>query len=234
MTTTTRRRRAPRVTNGHTEITLGADARKRVPTIVERDDPDYSGRGGFTGRLYCWWTYHRTDGGCSRDPKTDPHEDFLYGGQSTRPLWMRLREHVTGDPKPTAVTPYLRRNEVTGWSVLPQVYRSQTSLDVAEDALIKVGWPIANIAGQDRRNPATRATRAYRRPDRLAPVITVWFAIIGLLWVTASVLAAVVLTGAGAPLWVVAATPAEVAIMFAVVRSWGVRSHARTRRRLSR
>jgi hypothetical protein len=226
-------RRTPRVSNGHAEIQLGENARKQVPVIAERDDPDYQGRGGFDGRLYCWWTYHRSDGGCDRDPR-DPHEDLLYGGQTTRLLWMRWAEHLTGKPKPTAVTPYARRGEITGVSVLPQHYRSQTSLDLAEDALIKAGWPIANIQDQDRRNPATRATRGYRRPDRLAPVISVWFALIAVLWVAASVGAALVLTAGGAPLWAVICTPAEVAVMFAVVRAWGVRSHARTRRRLSR
>lgn len=150
------------------------------PTILVRDDLAHEKRttGPFVGRVYYAWMAHEDGGGCARDPITDPHEDLAYVGKTRRALAVRWAEHLlperTDDEgrlvrNNSAV--YRNRAKLTGWSADPRPYASADELAAAELRAIKALWPAWNIQDQDRRNPHTRATRRFRRPDRLAPLI---------------------------------------------------------------
>lgn len=182
------------------EIYVAPAARERVPNIEARDDLSLERRpaGPFVGRVYLAWMAHDPDGGCDRDPVTDPHEDLAYVGRTCRPLATRWAEHLapgridgtTGERKANNSAVYRHRAQLTGWSADPRIYHSADELDAAELRAIKALWPAWNIQEQDRRNPHSRASRSYRRPDRLAPLIGLASVLWGLFWavVTAGLL----------------------------------------------
>jgi hypothetical protein len=183
-----------RVNHALGEIYIGSAARESAPTIVERDDlaTEIERRrpGKMRGRVYLVWTEHLADGACDRNPVTDPHEDLGYVGKTIRDLAVRWLEHLmrakadgeTGEKKPNNSAVYRHRAKVTGFSADPRVYGSAEDLARAETRAIKTLWPAWNIQDQDRRNPHTRASRAYRKPDRLAPLIGLASVLWGLVW----------------------------------------------------
>lgn len=189
-----KRKRTARSATSHAlrEIYVGNAARASEPTIVERDEVERSTGGPFRGRLYFWWMPHSDDGGCSRDPVTDPHEDLAYVGKTIRDLAVRWLEHLApgkisgGERVPNNSAVYRHRRLITGVSADPRVYETPEALAAAEVRAIKALWPAWNIQEQDRRNPHTRATRAYRRPDRLAPLIGLGAVLWGVLWIAAT------------------------------------------------
>lgn len=195
------RKRDPRkaraaVAHGLREIYVGPAAHNTAPTIVERDEIEPAEPGPYTGRVYLGWMAHSDEGGCSRDPDSDPHEDLAYVGKTVRLLAVRWAEHLKstrmkdGVQVPNNSAIYRHRRQLTGFSADPRVYDTPDALAAAEDRAIKALWPAWNIQEQDRRNPHTRATRAYRKPDRLAPLIGVASVLWGLMWaaVTAGLL----------------------------------------------
>lgn len=209
MTAPVRERRKVRAGVNHAlrEIYIGSAAKEREPVIVERDtlsarELATARAQGFRGRVYLWWMEHDPDGGCDRDPVADPHEDLAYVGKTLRELFLRWGEHLapgkidgeTGERKPNNSAVYRHRKLITGVSVDPRIYETPEALAEAETRAIKTLWPAWNIQEQDRRNPHSRASRSYRRPDRLAPLIGLASVLWGLLW-------AAITTGM---LWVVA------------------------------
>lgn len=203
-----RRAQPGREHNSLAEIRLGPNARTASPEIIEQDDlgaeivrmdPDAA----FTGRVYIWWMEHSDDGGCSR---TDAHEDVAYVGKSLQPLWARWAQHLARDVRRpdgsiarnrSAV--YRHRARITGVSVDPRIYPNAAELSAAEVRAIRTLWPAWNIQEQDRRNPYTRATRAYRQPDRLAPWVGLREIAWGIFAVALTALAVTVLIAVRAP-----------------------------------
>lgn len=192
-----RAKTAGRVNHALREIYVGRAAKTAEPVVIETDDLSREmelGRSsratGFAGRVYLVWMAHSDGGGCSRDPVKDPHEDLAYVGKTVRDLTLRWLEHLapgkidgsTGERRKNNSAVYRNRARVTGFSADPRVYDSPEALALAEGRAIKSLWPAWNIQEQDRRNPHTRATRAYRRPDRLAPLIGLASVLWGLLW----------------------------------------------------
>jgi hypothetical protein len=132
---------------------------------------------------------HSDEGGCDRDPVTDPHEDLAYVGKTIRDLAVRWLEHLApgkikdGERVKNNSAVYRNRRKITGVSADPRVYDTPEALAAAEARAIKALWPAWNIQEQDRRNPHTRATRSFRKPDRLAPLIGLASVLWGLLWI---------------------------------------------------
>jgi hypothetical protein len=170
------------------ELYIGTAAKEREPTIVAMDEIERAPSGPFRGRVYFAWMEHDPDGGCDRNPITDPHEDLAYVGKTVRGLAVRWAEHLVsklnrdGEIKPNNSAVYRHRVHLTGWSADPRVYTTPEALAVAERRAIKALWPAWNIQEQDRRNPHSRASRSYRRPDRLAPLIGLASVMWGLFW----------------------------------------------------
>lgn len=172
------------------ELFVAPAAGERSPVIEVRDDLAIERRppGPYQGIVYLVWMEHDPDGGCDRDPVTDPHEDLGYVGKTCRLFATRMAEHLVarltkdGETKPNKSAVYRHRAKVTGWSRDPRTYDTPEKLAAAELRAIKTLWPAWNIQEQDRRNPHTRATRAYRRPDRLAPLIGLASVLWGLFW----------------------------------------------------
>lgn len=187
----TAQRRAEDVVNSALkELFVAPAAKEREPTITTRDDLAVERRppGPYVGRVYFAWMEHDPDGGCDRDPVTDPHEDLAYVGKTCRLLAARWAEHlapgkiVDGERKANNSAVFRHRAKLTGWSADPRTYDTPEKLAAAELRAIKALWPAWNIQEQDRRNPHTRATRSYRRPDRLAPLIGAASVLWGLFW----------------------------------------------------
>lgn len=171
------------------EIYVGSAAKASEPTIIERDSVETPRGGPFRGRVYLWWMAHSDDGGCDRDPVADPHEDLAYVGKTIRDLFMRWAEHLApgkikadGERVKNNSAVFRNRHRITGVSVDPRVYDTPDALAAAEVRAIKTLWPAWNIQEQDRRNPHTRATRDFRKPDRLAPLIGTASVLWGLMW----------------------------------------------------
>lgn len=184
-----------------------------TPTIVETDELERREPGSrFEGRVYLVWMEHDPDGACTRDPVTDPHEDLGYVGKTIRNVAVRWREHLSptkpgegGKKNNSAV--YRHRHRVTGFSVDPRVYRTPEALAAAERRAIRTLWPAWNIQEQDRRNPASRASRSYRKADRLAPLIGAAAVLWGLYFAAVCAGLLYVAWTAGAPWWGVVACP---------------------------
>jgi hypothetical protein len=201
------------------EIQVGSAAKLREPTIVERDDLSREllrrdPRSAFRGRVYFWWMEHDDSGGCDRNPVTDPHEDLAYVGKTLRDLFVRWGEHLapgkidgdTGERKANNSAVYRHRRQITGVSADPRIYDTPEALAGAEARAIKNLWPAWNIQEQDRRNPHSRASRSYRRPDRLAPLIGLASVLWGLVWALITCgLYYVILLGTSAWYWIIAA-----------------------------
>lgn len=176
--------------NALRELLVAPAARERVPTIIDRDDLGVERRpaGPYVGKVYFAWMAHDPEGGCDRDPVADPHEDLAYVGKTCRPLATRWAEHLVarinrdGEVKANNSAVYRHRRQLTGWSSDPRVYATPEELAAAELRAIKALWPAWNIQEQDRRNPHSRASRTYRRPDRLAPLIGAASVLWGLFW----------------------------------------------------
>jgi hypothetical protein len=182
--------------NPLSEIFVAPRARAAEPTIVERDDAEVVRRDKtkpFIGTIYFVWMPHDPDGGCDRDPTTDPHEDLAYVGKTSRPFYVRQREHLAakkpGTDQPNNSAVFRNASRVPagriGWSTDPRTYDTPEKLAAAELRAIKTLWPAWNIQDQDRRNPASRASRSYRRPDRLAPLIGLASALWAIVWAAA-------------------------------------------------
>lgn len=183
------------VAHGLREIYVAPAARERVPHIESRDEIETVERrpaGPFVGRIYFAWMQHDSDGGCDRDPVADPHEDLAYVGKTCRPVAARWAEHLVskinrdGEVTRNNSAIYRHRHKLTGLSEDPRGeqghYNTPEKLAAAEARAIKALWPAWNIQEQDRRNPHSRASRSYRRPDRLAPLIGLASVLWGLFW----------------------------------------------------
>lgn len=200
------------------------------PTIVARDDLTHErvGGGQYCGRVYFAWMRHDPNGGCDRNPDTDPHEDLGYVGKTARPLHVRWAEHLAADRinergehvvNNSAV--YRNRTKLTGWSVDDRLYASPDELSAAELRAIKTLWPAWNIQDQDRRNPHSRASRSYRHPDRLAPLIGLASALWALVWAAATAVLAYLPLTLSAAWYYVAACP----LLAGWITSRAVRRH---------
>jgi hypothetical protein len=212
----TKKVRARNATNSALrELYVAPAAKERQPTITDRDDLTVERRppGAYVGKVYFTWMEHDPDGGCDRNPVTDPHEDLAYVGKTCRPLWMRWAEHqvakITKDgvTKPNNSAVFRHRHRVTGWSSDPRTYDTPEKLAAAELRAIKTLWPAWNIQEQDRRNPHTRASRSYRRPDRLAPLIGLASVLWGIFWAVVTGGLLWVAWTALAPWWGIVACP---------------------------